>query len=51
MSVRWRRTALPLSYGRVHRAGLEPAKPKAPDLQSGLVAAWYLCVNDGAGDS
>src|SRR5262249_5727852 len=39
VSVRWRRTALPLSYGRVHRAGLEPAKPKAPDLQSGLVAA------------
>jgi hypothetical protein len=28
VSVRWRRTALPLSYGRVHRAGLEPAKPK-----------------------
>jgi hypothetical protein len=39
VSVRWRRTALPLSYGRVHRAGLEPAKPKAPDLQAGLVAA------------
>ena len=33
MSVRWRRTALPLSYGRwcigtVHRAGLEPAEPE-----------------------
>jgi len=25
-----------LSYGRVHRAGLEPAKPKAPDLQTSL---------------
>ena len=29
MSARWRRTARPLSYGRVlvHRAGLEPAEP------------------------
>ena len=50
MSVRWRCTALPLSYGRVHRAGLEPAKPKAPDLQQASLPLEYLCVIDGAGD-
>src|SRR5262245_62756289 len=50
VSVWWRRTALPLSYGRVHRAGLEPAKPKGTWFTARPRCRLSICAFDGAGD-
>src|SRR4029450_12022698 len=52
VSVRWRHTALPLSYGRVHRAGREPAEPKRHLIYSQARCHLSICACSliGAGE-